>query len=572
MNTSNDFDYTPTFKGMLKQLLAVGYNLLYALLEFTDNSVSKGSTFIKVILEKSSSKPYVLNRLTVFDDGIGMTSQVLKDSFIIAGTPVSRDVQDIGSFRVGMKYGAMNIGTMITIISKVENGNIVGLHANVDQMENNNTFRPTDFCSSVDDEWAIKYLSPGLFDKFKTVAHGTMIHISSLRQKSKIRYDTILDEVTKELTQSYVSLYNECVISIYDGDSLHKKIDQIDLFYNKSPELLDETPYETELRVYTANNGCERVVEVNTQKRQFTAAKKTTSGQPGKPQFIEWMFGETPKGKKKLISKSLTIDELPEKSDMIGSVNMRTIQVNETSFQKEKNYFQENTPLYRDRKRFWFLREIRYVSTGNSMGKKIHDRSNSVCERQRTQVKFTPASDDLVGSKFNKQMDNKELPCRLLGDVIFGIHERVVNVWNANAEAIPFAVSNRIVQSDNDDSSGDDSDSYVFQPTAHSVPDTQEVTVPVVEVLREKFVPVVVHTETVVEMPETVVEMPETVVEMPEPVVEMPEPVVEMPEPVVEMPEPVDVDILWIRNFVNVNIDRLKKEAVLSELRVALGL
>ena len=64
MNNSSDFNYTPTFPGILKQALANGYNLLHATLEFTDNSISKHTSNLQVILEKTDVKPYLLNRIT----------------------------------------------------------------------------------------------------------------------------------------------------------------------------------------------------------------------------------------------------------------------------------------------------------------------------------------------------------------------------------------------------------------------------------------------------------------------------------------------------------------------------
>jgi hypothetical protein len=426
---SSDFNYTPTFPGILKQALANGYNLLHATLEFTDNSISKNTSNLQVILEKTDTKPNLLDRITVFDDGNGMTSQGLKESFVIANNKSSREENDIGSFCVGMKYAAMNLGSKITIISKTEGSNIVGLHADIEQMRINNTFRPTEFCSSVDDEWSMKYLSPGLFDKFKTVSHGTMIHISSLRSKSAINYETAIDELKKGLTVAYSSLYNNCIMTLYDGSLIHSTINPIDMFYNSSPENLDKDAYETNINIYRGSNGSERVIEINTMRR-IIATKKYTSGRPETPSYIEWFNKETPKGRKSIAPKILKKEDLPHKNELIGSITTRTIQVKQEPFIAEKKYFPEGTPLYRDRKRIWFHRDIRCVAASNAIGKKFDDRVSTNAERQRTHVKFSSSLDETIGSKFNKQMDNKELPCRLLGDVIFDIHRKVTNEWN----------------------------------------------------------------------------------------------------------------------------------------------
>ena len=430
---SSDFNYTPTFPGILKQALANGYNLLHATLEFTDNSISKNTSNLQVILEKTDTKPNLLDRITVFDDGDGMTSQGLKESFVIANNKSSREENDIGSFCVGMKYAAMNLGSKITLISKAEGGNIVGLHADIEQMRINNTFRPTEFCSSVDDEWSMKYLSPGLFDKFKTVSHGTMIHISSLRSKAAINYETAIDELKKGLTVAYSSLYNNCIMTLYEGSLVHSTINPIDLFYQSSPENLDKDAYETNINIYRGPNGSERVIETNTMRRTISKSNKTamkTSGRPETPSYIEWFYRETPTGRRNLAYKMLSKEELPHKNELIGSISTRTIQVKQEPFTSEKKYFPEGTPLHRDRKRIWFHRDIRCVAASNAIGKKFDDRVSTNTERQRTHVKFSPSLDETIGSKFNKQMDNKELPCRLLGDVIFDIHRKVTNEWN----------------------------------------------------------------------------------------------------------------------------------------------
>lgn len=501
---SSDFNYTPTFPGILKQALANGYNLLHATLEFTDNSISKHTSNLQVILDKTDVKPYLLNRITVIDDGDGMTSQGLKESFIIANSKSSREDNDIGSFCVGMKYAAMNLGTSITLISKVEGGLTVGLHANIEQMKINNSFRPTEFCESVDEEWSKKYLSNGLFEKFITMSHGTMIHISNLRTKASINYESALEELVKGLTVAYSSLYNDCKMSLYDSTNLHKSIHPIDLFYQSSPEKLDKDPYETSIEVYRGDNGIERVIEKNIMRRSIPKCKKY--GHPDQPLYVEWLYHETKKGQKKLSTKILTNESLPEKADLIGCVTTRTIQVKEEHFSQEKKYFPEGTPLHRDRKRFWFHRDIRCVAAGNTIGKKIHDRTGHNTERQRTQVKFPPSLDEVIGSKFNKQMDDKELPCRLLGDVIFEIHKKVTNLWDKEWEENTTLPSRYETSSDEEQSetSSPPSPDTANIPTVDDIQE-QTVSIPTVDIIEEIQTVVTEPNETVPDVPEVTV-------------------------------------------------------------------
>jgi len=501
------FNYTPTFRGMLKQALANGYNLLYAILELTDNSIPKHASKIEVILEKTDIKPCRLSRITVFDDGDGMASDDLKQSFVIAATKESRDEDDIGAFCVGMKYAAMNLGSFITIISKVEGGSIVGLHANIEQMKINNSFAPTEFCSSVDEEWAMKYLSAGLFTKFKASPKGTMIHISALHSKAAIRYEIALDEVKKGLAVAYSSLYNDCKMTVYNGTSIESVIHPIDMFYTATPEKLDEDPYETQLDVFRGDNGEERIIEVNTTRRPYAKNKKTTGGRVGNPQFIEWLYRETPTGLKRLDSRVLRVSEVPDYGELIGTLYTRTIQVKKEFFDEERNYFPEGTPLHRDRKRFWFYRKIRCVATANPIGKKINDRVSTCCERQRTQCKFTPDLDDKVGSKFNKSMSTDELPCRLLRDVIFEVHRSITTAWDDKWK------EDTTVPSQDDRS---DEEELVVNPFLALYPTeahTQEANIPIV-------------------VPDQVAVVPDQVAVVPDPPAVVPDPPVVVPEQV----------------------------------------
>jgi hypothetical protein len=521
MSTYTDFNFNPTFAGILKMALAVGYNLLYALLELTDNSLSKNTSNLQIRLEKTDGKPAMLDRISIIDDGDGMTSQGLKEAFIIAATKAVRDERDIGSFCVGMKYATMNIGSNITIISKVSGGSIVGLHANVEQMRINNTFRPTDFCSSVDDEWSMKYLSPGIYEKFKSFDHGTIIHVSTLRAKAAIRYDTAIDEINKGLAVAYASLYNDCSMTLCDGDTMINTIRPIDLFYHTSPENLDEDAYETDLNIYRGPTGCEQIVEVNTKRRQY-AKNKYTYGRPNAPLYIEWFHRETPTGQKKLTPRFLIKDDIPDPSNLIGSLTTRTIQVKQDQHARERSYFPEGTPLHRDRKRFWFNRDIRCVAAGNSMGKKIDDRASTCGERQRTLVKFQSSLDEIVGSKFNKQMDNKELPCRLLGDVIFDIHRKVTNVWTTAREDT--TVPSQDERSDEDeDEETPPTTANPFQalyqnksiepvevPQSVVIPTSPPQEVENIEEIHEPIIPETVNEERIEETVEKVKEVPQT--------------------------------------------------------------
>ena len=144
-NMLNGYNYAPHFRGKVREIRSMGYNPVHALLEFTDNSLREkcGSKNIIVKLHKSVYPPYILDRISVLDDGCGMNFEQLRESFIF-NIVKERESGDIGKFHVGGKYAAIALGEEVVYFSKEKGCAIVGLHADVRQMQENNSFAPTE--------------------------------------------------------------------------------------------------------------------------------------------------------------------------------------------------------------------------------------------------------------------------------------------------------------------------------------------------------------------------------------------------------------------------------------------
>ena len=81
-DTTSEMDnFLPHFNGKVIEIRAMGYNLIAAILELTDNSVRENckSNLVRTILHKDAN---LLNRVSILDDGNGMTYEKLKESFI----------------------------------------------------------------------------------------------------------------------------------------------------------------------------------------------------------------------------------------------------------------------------------------------------------------------------------------------------------------------------------------------------------------------------------------------------------------------------------------------------------
>jgi hypothetical protein len=171
MNTSSNVAsmsslFMPHFNGKVLEIRHMGYNLISAILELTDNSARKtcSSKQVRVILQKDN---VLLNRVSVLDDGCGMSYEKLRDSFIFNLLKERQD-GDIGKFHVGMKYALIAMGSQITLLSREVKGKIVGIFADIESMASRNSFKPCEVCEDVNDDWALRHITPRLWEQFKS--------------------------------------------------------------------------------------------------------------------------------------------------------------------------------------------------------------------------------------------------------------------------------------------------------------------------------------------------------------------------------------------------------------------
>lgn len=474
MTTSVDImEFKPHFNGKVIEIRAMGYNLISAILELTDNSARKtcSSTKVRVILHKDNT---LLNRVSVLDDGCGMSFEKLCESFIFNLLKERQD-GDIGKFHVGMKYALIAMGSQITILSRVANDNIVGIFADIESMASRNSFKPCELCESVDDEWALRHITPTLWEQFKSSSSGTIVDVKNLVPSCRSPFDKTVDAIKKGLSTAYTSLYNDCQISLEDEVKKINVITPCDLFYNDDISKLDEPAYETTVNVYNQGIGRpERVIEINTSHRRMpNGAKACTTGTLARPVYYE--FTEFEHGKKGKKNNMQPIPVLPDEGDLIAIFKLRVIQAKKSVFEKEKLLFPSGTKLQGDRKGFWFLREIRCVGTAKQLGSKFADRSSTAAERQRMLVKTSCSADDLTGSKFNKQMDDNALPCRALNDALLSIYKQVIDPWNkkydeiAKKEKAALEAANVAAQDEDDDEEQEEEEGHDAHPGAPSL-------------------------------------------------------------------------------------------------------
>jgi hypothetical protein len=442
---STSVNFIPRVFGLFQILLATGYDLLYSILEYTDNSISKQAKNVKVVLGKESrALNSLIDRIIVYDDGIGMNFMRLMESFVIANTTEEdRDDTDIGKFHVGMKSAAINQGTKISILSKEKDGSLVGLFADITRMCTTNSYEPTVSLEHVDEQFLKTHFNSADIAEFLSYSSGTLIQVTDLRPEFKLPYTDAITSLKVGLQNAYSSLPNQCAIalgnsterdtkSIEDGYSGFEFIDLNDAFYINSDwkDVLDYPPEETTLIAYRGveKNDPIELFEKNTSIR-IIHGKEKTLGRKAQPVYYRCGIIGYGEAYYKNIKGIVQESDLPDVKRLLGEVRLRTIQVNKKTFDEEANKFKQS-----DRKGFFFNRNIRCVGSGLRLGEKIHDRSTPWIERIRTSVSFVPKLDKQFDSKFNKQMEDKALTCRIMNETITSFYRQVSTVWNKRSK------------------------------------------------------------------------------------------------------------------------------------------
>lgn len=450
MKTTN-YDYTPKFEGMRKNARASGYRLVTAIPEFVDNSIAKNATKIRITMVTDNDDKTRLGGVAVIDNGTGMVKDKLHMSFAMAQV-IDRDDHDIGSYHMGMKTAAMSIGDRLTILSRSAGENIVGIHADFKMMAENNTFKPTDHSDDVTEDWAIKFMPRDIYNSFIENSTGTLIYTSSLLPNARQPYCGVYEEVKKSMGNCYSSQKlhagaSPFVITVECANGFDT-IRPTELFYDSDESKLAHDSYNTTLHVYRDGDHKVTVIEENTVSRKLNRSKQLTHGTPENPKYYEYVVKD---GKRTTCNAALVNkDSLPPQANLLGSMKMRVIQVKDEFYNQEDVNFTEDDPLHNDRKGYYFVRgNIRNVASGFRIGFKIHDRAGDGSgERQRVRIEFPSSCDELVGCKYNKQMQDQTLPCIVLGHAIRNISASVFTMWGVESASTSTTPETQSLNSD----------------------------------------------------------------------------------------------------------------------------
>jgi len=428
-------DYRPSVAGLFNIFEAANYTFLFATLELLDNSVSKGSTFVRIRLWQSVSK--FLEGFAVIDNGCGMTIADIAHAWLI-GRAKARAVGDIGKFHIGMKSALINLGRRSLILSKVVGGPIVGLYADIGLMKANNSFTPTDLCENVTETWAGKYIPLDLFRSFQTQVSGTIIYITDLLPSCQMDGSKTRAMLLSDLAKTYSTLPSDCVLSVQLDAEPETDVVLKDLFYKgREAECLDETPYETVLIAYKGVDErspmryFERITQPRDLPKNHALYARTKNASEAHPVLCEYV-GTIERGKGKHLSagKQMHLREVLPTTECMGPIPIRMVCVS------TETAAEENVTINVNRKGFHFLRDnVRMVGSARSIGFNMPDRVTMADDHTRALVTFPNTLDKEFGSAFNKQMNNEALPSAVLTDALFTIYAQVKAPWVERGKA-----------------------------------------------------------------------------------------------------------------------------------------
>jgi hypothetical protein len=410
--TTKKIDFMPPFPGSMKNFRNSGYSLMETVLELVDNSASAESSTIKIVL--FSDERNKLSGWAVVDNGVGMTLESMMEGFIIGAPKLNRAANDIGKFHTGLKSATIATGSYTVILTAREGSGVIsGLVANYEQMSRANTHAPTHVESNVTEEWVCTHNIPKhLYDDIKSIGKGTVVYTTQILPKFQKLINNEISDLRIKLPLKY-SIHGSHTLFVQHNDAEPERIAKKSFFYENEPvNLQDSRNYQ--INVYREENEDSETSHdlrvTITSSLQF--GKKVIKATPEKPVTLQFQRTKTGRPGLDPVTKKTPS---PKSQPVLVLVN--PVLIRESVHEIEKRTYSETVP---SRGYYHFSRGPRSVGQAYSRftSTKLHDRAHTLQDRFRCSVTFPPALDEEFGVKHTKQMEDKEMPCADIADMI----------------------------------------------------------------------------------------------------------------------------------------------------------
>jgi hypothetical protein len=200
MSSFDQVDFTPSADGTLDNMKYGGIDVPEIVQELKDNCDDAGSKKTTIYLLPKDSTDNKLAEFVIHDTGRGMLQENLWNAMRLAHRH-QHGAEDIGKFGVGLKNATMGLGDQITIVTKTESSNAIGILMNIPDMRRQNTFKPTQYES---DASALRGQFPSsVWQEFVRSASGTLISVKGIHEHHIHDVDTLALDVHRSLNFIY---------------------------------------------------------------------------------------------------------------------------------------------------------------------------------------------------------------------------------------------------------------------------------------------------------------------------------------------------------------------------------
>jgi len=392
----------PTVKRLFHILRASGYGFDSCILEYFDNSIDAGAT--KILIRFFSDKKGKLNKIVIIDNGCGMTLEALVNSFCIGDeNNEEREGRSgrIGKYGAGWKTASINLANKVYFMTrKNELKTIVGLFADIETMETENSYRSTATYEDVRNELTV--MAP-LANLIPTT--GSVIILTDLNDLAKLK----ITEAKKILLETLRTTYNvpntEIEVQCDNEErTVCKLFDPIYTNEAESEKHLEYKPVRKTLRLYENKEGvrvCEKTAESWKEYLQL--------GHDG----VKCMCLQKAK--------------YPNEEEFLGEVQLTLVQVKYDTIHK----YEPKLGIDSSKFRYFTVQRggVRTLIHGVKLGGKLPERTVSSDQWQRCLINFPETLDKQFGGSFNKLASNN-IPCLPLRRALHFIYLEVIAPWN----------------------------------------------------------------------------------------------------------------------------------------------
>ncbi|RAZ84460.1 ATP-binding protein [Cereibacter johrii] len=216
----------PLFLGQtfINSLRDVGYDsTTSALCEHVDNAIQAGAKEIRVYFNQSGSKGNYNIDALVFDDGRGMSANVLQVAMAFGGSMFYDNREGIGRFGVGMKTAALSMGPAVEVYSWTEPGAIYTMTLDIQEISSKLSnllelpepqlldtipsnvarilTRPMAYPRNHADQYLLSESEDDLLDRMGK--SGTIVFIPDCDRVTYKKSQTLADHAIKEMARIY---------------------------------------------------------------------------------------------------------------------------------------------------------------------------------------------------------------------------------------------------------------------------------------------------------------------------------------------------------------------------------